>query len=195
MEVRCSVVSASPQLLLLMCPLKLPDANDLRQAGHCFVREVWLGGGSRGGDGDGWEGDGGRSWDSDDGAAASAARRGGISTARKCTSARSDDKSNNHRGRYRDLTRVGPWPNVDFRGSPQGSSHYPGAVEPDKSLLLNASKPKCCDSRSMVPRLRFPAVRQGVASKTIESKVRPEGGYQRDQRDQRETRERYQNQM
>jgi hypothetical protein len=45
----------------------------------------------------------------------------------------------------------------------------------------------------MVPRLRFPAVRQGVASKTIESKIPPKGGT-RNTRKTRGTKERYQNQ-
>ena len=71
--------------------------------------------------------------------------------------------------RYRCLTRVGPWPNVDLYGVPQGSSPSSDAVEPDKSLLLNASKGTSKAFPAL--RLRFPAVRQRVASKTIGSKV------------------------
>lgn len=37
-----------------------------------------------------------------------------------------------------------------------------------------------------VPQLRFPAVRQGVASKTIGSKVTPKEEYPRDKKDQEE---------
>jgi hypothetical protein len=93
MESRCSDVSASLQVLELRCPLKPVGANDLRQAGHCLVRDV-LGGGSWGLNDDG----GVRSDDRDDGMAEAAAARGGISTARECTSVDSADaKSNNHR--------------------------------------------------------------------------------------------------
>jgi len=78
---KCSNVSASLQVLLLMCPLKLVDATDLLQAGQTLVRgAVGDGGplgGDGGGDGDGDDmegGGGGRVDREDDGRAA--ARRG-----------------------------------------------------------------------------------------------------------------------
>jgi hypothetical protein len=58
---------ASPQLLLLMCPLKLVDAMDLLQAGHFLVRATVVCGG-----GDGADEGGGRDDKEDEGMAAAA---------------------------------------------------------------------------------------------------------------------------
>ena len=170
MEVRCADVSASPQLLVLRCPLKLPDAKDLRQAGHCLVRDSWLGGGSRGGDGDGdgWEGDGGRSDDRDDGAAASAARRGGISTRRE--NARPPDQltSPTTTGTgYRCLTRVGPWPNVDLYGVPQGSSPAPMPSNQTKACCLMRQNRSAVNNTPMSPDSGFQPFARGSQARRL----------------------------